>query len=280
MEDEKYIKKELDSIKKKLDSIKKKYSKQYGNIYFQFGILNEIFRFDIYPPLIQDCIDDIVAIREGVEKLLNKQFNLQTSFVENMPLANVIYPVPEQEDFLDQVPSKSTRKVIRKALQGGFTFRPITDGEIEKFWEYWTEVADMKHFFTVSKEQYLELVHYLRTKNTWNLFVSTLDGEIMSWWIYVFDWSVITYLYGFIRRTEKNIGGQHYLTYAMLQRAKRNGYHAVNAMGVAPTGIKNHPLASVGRVKELLWWYKIEHYGNFDLIFNRPLYKLYQRLRR
>lgn len=105
------------TIKAELQTIKKTYKKQYGNIYFQFGILNEIFRFDTHPPLIQDCIDDIVEIRSGVERLLKKNFGLHTAFVENMPLANVMYTVPEQEDFLDQVPSKSTRKVIRKSLQ-------------------------------------------------------------------------------------------------------------------------------------------------------------------
>lgn len=272
MEDEYKIQEEFSRIRKEY--------KQFGNIYFQFGILNEIFRFDTHPPLSPSFIHDILAIRRWVVDLLKKKFRLRASFVENMPLANVMYEVPNQQDFLDQVPSKSTRKVIRKSIQAGFEFRAITDDEIEKFWEYWTDVADMKQFFTVSKEQYLLLVEYLRKEKKWQLFVTTFEWEIMSGGIYIFDEKIITYLYGFIRRDERNIGGQHYLTYALLQWASNYWYQLINAMGVAPIGIKDHPLASVGRVKELIWWYKIEHYWNFDLVFNKVLYRLYKCLRR
>jgi lipid II:glycine glycyltransferase (peptidoglycan interpeptide bridge formation enzyme) len=48
-------------------------------------------------------------------------------------------------------------------------------------------------------------------------------------------------------------------------------------MGGAPTGFPEHPLAGVSAFKESLGGSKIELYGNFDLVLNPFLYKVFRR---
>jgi hypothetical protein len=42
----------------------------------------------------------------------------------------------------------------------------------------------------------------------------------------------------------------------------------------APTGFPEHELASVSAFKESMWGSKIEYMGNYDIVLNKPMYKL------
>ena len=48
-------------------------------------------------------------------------------------------------------------------------------------------------------------------------------------------------------------------------------------MGGAPTGFPEHELASVSAFKESMGGIKTEYMGNFDIVLNPLLYKLFKR---
>lgn len=278
LEDEKLVKKELAKLKSE-------YGKKWGNMFFQLCCINEIMIFDNYPPLSEDFVNDLIKIRKWVTTLMDGKYSLKPSIYENMPLANIFYDIDwediQDDELLLKKMNSNARRKIRKSLKMDFEFRAIKDEEIEIFWDLWTNVAGLKRFYTITKQQYLSLVKYLRDEKKWELFVSVLEGEILSGGIFLFDKSdkhsnVITYLYWFASRNPKNVGGQHYLMYALMKWWADHWYKKINTMWGAPVGAVDHALAWVSKLKESLWWYKIEHYGNFDFVLNKWLYKFYR----
>ena len=50
----------------------------------------------------------------------------------------------------------------------------------------------------------------------------------------------------------------------------------MDLFGGAPTGFDEHPLSSVSKFKESLWGIKLEWYGNYDIVLNPILYKIFK----
>ncbi|HCY21696.1 TPA: hypothetical protein DIC40_07825 [Patescibacteria group bacterium] len=74
------------------------------------------------------------------------------------------------------------------------------------------------------------------------------------------------------------MGGQQYLKFKTFERAREQGFTTFDLMGGAPTGFPEHELTSVSAFKESIGGKKIEYTGNFDIILNPRLYKIFKRL--
>jgi len=103
-----------------------------------------------------------------------------------------------------------------------------------------------------------------------------LEGEMIAGTICLFDGEFIICPYGFYDRNFNNIGVQHFLKFALFQWARDNGYVYVDTGGGAPTGFPDHELTGVTEFKESLGGEKIEYYGNYDVIINKFLYRVFK----
>jgi lipid II:glycine glycyltransferase (peptidoglycan interpeptide bridge formation enzyme) len=83
-------------------------------------------------------------------------------------------------------------------------------------------------------------------------------------------------LYSFADRKQTTIGGQQYMKFKIFTRGRANGFTICDMMGGAPTGFPEHELASVSAFKESMGGNKTEYFGNFDLLLNPRLYKIFK----
>jgi len=81
-------------------------------------------------------------------------------------------------------------------------------------------------------------------------------------------------LYSFTDRNHTNSWWQQYAKFKIYQRARERGFTHYDTMWWAPTGFPEHELASVSAFKESMWGNKVEYMGNYDIVLNKPMYKL------
>lgn len=264
-------------VKSELQKLNETYWSQWGNISFQFGFINEIISFENCWVREWEFTESIKQMRLNLREKIAKKYWLKLAFRENMPQSNIIYDITKTDEQLIEEMNSGAKEKIKKGIKKEIAFRIAEVSEYETFYEKRSKVAHGKGFNPVSKKQFFDLMYYLTETGKWKIFITELDGEIVSGNICLFDdWHLI-YLYGFAQRWNNNTWGQQYLKFKIFQRARENGYFYLDMLWWAPTGFPEHPLTSVSQFKESLGWSKIELYGNFDLVLNSFLYKIFKK---
>ncbi len=263
------------------DQVKKihyDYHQTNTNICFQRGIVNEILRFYNVSHRSEDFSRGMRETRLQIQHRLQNETWLVPSFRENMPLATVLIDVTKTDAELLQDMNSGAKSHVRKSQNHNMSFHIAEPSDYERFYEERSKIAWFKWFNTIRKDTYLKLMDYLTANNCGNIFMVEKDGVILWWSIAVYDDSTITYLYGFSNRNPqyKNIGVHQFIKYEMFWRARERWLRWMDLFGWAPTWFEDHPLTSVSKFKESLGGIKVERYGNYDIVLNPFLYKLFQ----
>jgi lipid II:glycine glycyltransferase (peptidoglycan interpeptide bridge formation enzyme) len=178
------------------------------------------------------------------------------------------------EDLLKDM-NESCRKRVKKSIEKWLEFRVVDQSQHEVFFAKRQETAGKKWFNTITKTQYQNLLKYI-TEGKWMLIGAFLENEMIAWTVCLFDGEFIICPYGFSDRNFNNIGVQHFLKFKLFVWAREHGFVYVDTGGGAPTGFPEHELAGVTEFKESLGGEKIEYYGNYDVVINKFLYKLFK----
>lgn len=267
-------------VREELKKVKHYFGKKWGNICFQFGIINEITSFDNYRARSQDIIGKVRGMRLQKRATIIKQTGLKLAFKENMPQSTITIKLAKSDEELLAEMNSGCADRVKKAIKKGVKVRLWTERDDAVFFEKRQNTAWGKGFHTITKEQYTMLLKILRKHNRGNVFISELNGEQIAGSICLFRDKTIVYLYGFTDRKYTNLWGHHYLKYGMFEWARDNGFEFCDLMGWAPTGFPEHPLAWVSKFKESLGGMKSEFYGSYDLVLNPVLYYLFKTFTR
>lgn len=253
------------------------YRQPRNNISFQRGVVNEILRFYNVSHRSPEFAWGMRETRLQLQHWIQQETWLIPSFRENMPLATVLIDVTKSDEELLHDMNSGAKSHVRKSQWHNLTFRTADPKDYERFYEEWIKIAGFKWFHIIPLTTYRALMDYLTSNHCGNIFMVEKDGVILWGSIAVYDQETITYLYGFSNRDPryKNIWVHQFIKYQMFWRARERGLHRMDLFGGAPTGFDEHPLTSVSKFKESLWWVKLERYGNYDIILNPRLYKAF-----
>ena len=254
------------------------YSWLWSNISFQRWIVNEILRFHNVSHRSLDFARGMRQTRHQIEQRVQHETGLIPSFRENMPLATIMIDVSKSDEELLSEMNSWAKSHVRKSLNHNMIFRVAEPKDYDRFYEEWMKISWLKWFNTISKSTYLKLMDYLTAANCGNIFMVSKDDVILWGSIAVYDDTTITYLYGFSNRDPqyKNIGVHQFIKYHMFGWARERWLRWMDLFGGAPTGFDEHPLSSVSKFKESLWGIKLERYGNYDIVLNPILYKIFK----
>lgn len=265
-------------IKNEFARVRKELQKTYGNIFVQFGIINEIIRFDNILHKSSEFDADMRQARLDMQDTITKKYDLSLAFRENMPQSNIIYDVHKTDDELLAEMNSWCKERIRKAIKNELVFREAREDEYDRFYEQRNILSNYKWFNPVPKQDYLALIKYINDNSCWSLFIAEKDGDLVAWSICVYDADRIIYLYGFSNRKYSNIGGHHFLKFKIFSRAREKWITTCDMMGWAPTWFPEHPLTGVSKFKESLGGTKIEMFGSYDLVLRPLWYRIMKRV--
>ncbi|MFA5747969.1 MAG: peptidoglycan bridge formation glycyltransferase FemA/FemB family protein [Candidatus Absconditabacterales bacterium] len=264
-------------VRKEIKRIKKEFGTSKLNVFFQLGLVNEMISFDNVSHRSDSFKDDMKQMRLNLREYICKNFNLENSFRENMPQSDILIDLNKTDDELIQEMNSGCKDRIKKAVKKGIEFGIASPDQYKLFYDKWVETSSSKGFNIIPYSQYEKLIRYITQNFCGNLFITNIGGELVSGSICLYDKRHIIYLYGFTNRKFGNVGSHHYLKYKMFSWARDNGFLYCDLMGGAPTGFDDHPLVSVSNFKESLGGIKVEQYGNYDMILNKFLYKIFRR---
>lgn len=248
------------------------------NIFFQFGIVNEITSFDNARARERNIVEKVKNMRLNARHLVQEQTWMQLSFKENMPQSTIMINLDKTDEELLKEMNSGCAERVKKAIRKGAKVRLWTPEDYDIFFKKWQGTATGKGFHTITRKQFDRLISTIIEQKCGNMFISELDGEPIAGNICLFYGNTIVYLYGFTDRKYTNMWGHHYLKYGMFERARDHGFDYCDLMGGAPTGFPEHPLSWVSKFKESLGGMKWEFYGNYDLVLNPLLYWLFKLL--
>jgi len=268
-------------IKRQLSWLRNQYWNNYKNIMVQIWFVDNIMSFDISELDKKWFSETVKKQRENINKIVLNNFDLYPSFRENMPLATVAFNISKWIDELWSDMTKSARNHIKKAQKNWLYFELANSSkDWEEFYDIWKQTADTKWFHIIPHNTFLDLKDFVLSRNYWNLFLAKKDWKIVSWSLcfFVNDW--IIYMYWATNRDFGNVWWHQFLKYEMFNWWHQNWYNYADLLWVSPTWYVWHHLDWVTAFKQSLWWTKIEYYGNFDIILNPWLYKLFKFMRR
>lgn len=271
-DDQEYVQKEIAKLKK---SFRKKW------FFLQLGIINEIVHFQNSMKRCPEFDKDMCDFRLWLQKVLHKNYGLQTAFRENMPTAWIIYNTTKSDEELLKDMNESCRKRTKKAIAWWMHYRVVDKKDYETFFAKRQKTAESKGFNTISKSQYEWLLKYISPTTAgkpgkWMLIWAFLDDEMIAGTICLFIEKLIYCPYGFFDRKFSNIWVQHFLKFKLFSRARDNGFTSVDTGGGAPTGFPKHELASVSVFKESLGGTKTELFGSYDIVLNKFFYRAFK----
>lgn len=269
-------------LQQQLYSIKKQLYTWWWDIFIQYGCVDVLSSFDVKQLKFKDFCDNIRSIREQkVSELLHNTW-LRSSFTENMPTATIITSISKSDNELIECMWQGCRQQIKKAQSKQLVFGIANYDDREEFYDIRSGVWSGKWFTIIPKQQYSALRDFLLTDvgslfhRGWNLFVTKLDGKIISGSIVLYDLDTMIYLYGGTDRSAGNIWSHQYLMVQIMKWGRDQWFSRFDLMWWAPTWFEHHALSSVSRFKEALGWTKIEYIGNMDLIINPLLYRIFK----
>ncbi len=263
-------------VRSELKRLKEKYKKEKWVIFVQLCLLNEIIRFENVWLRSDNFLNDMREMRLWIREQIKENYWLETAFRENMPQANIVYDITKTDEELMSEMNSWCKERVKKAIKKWIEFGVASPDQYELFYEKRKELWWTKWFNIIPKKQYEKLIRYITQNNRWNLFTSTINGDIIAWSICVYDEHRIIYLYWFANRDYSNIWWHHYLKFKIFWQARKLWMTYVDMLWGAPTWFPEHPLNWVSKFKESLWWTKIEQYWSYDLVIRPKLYKLFK----
>lgn len=256
--------------------IKEKFWNSWRDIFFQWGVSNEIVKFNLHELKEPEFTTNLRESRIFLRKHLEEAYGLIFAFRENMPESGIMCDLTKTDEEIISEMNKSAKDHIKKWFKQEIEFKEAEEDEYEAFYQKRQETAGKKWFNTIPKWQYYKLITQLKSHNLGNLFITKDQGNILAWTICLYNDKTIVGLYSFMDRNHTNTGGQQYAKFKIYNWWREHGFTHYDTMWWAPTGFPEHELAGVSAFKESMGWIKTEYMWNYDIILNKTLYKIFK----
>lgn len=270
-----------DEIVTTLHHIQRDFGSTRGDIFFQFGSTDVLDTTITSKLKNTDILMKITQKKTYQTSQLRERYNLQPSWREHMPNATIILDLTKTLPDLKTDFSSSGKRYFNKAKKQGFDFVVATEKERGKFRDVRYTMSYDKWFHIINKDLFIQLMHYLTESKQWNLVLAKKNNEIVSGSVLLFLDDMLIYLYGATDRSYGNIWSHYRLMYETMRRGRDHHFKHFDLLGVAPPGEEEwHDLQGVTRFKQAFGGETISYVGNYDLVFNKLLYRVAKRIKK
>jgi len=176
---------------------------------------------------------------------------------------------PSEEELMKSFSGK-TRYNIRLAQRSGVTVKEdYSDAGFERYLDLTKETVERQGFYAHTKKYHRLMWSILKKAGIAHLLTATYQGEIITTWI-LFSWKdFLYYPYGASTEKYKNVMANNLMMWGAIKFGKKNGLKTFDLWG-------REEGKGFTKFKEGYNPRVIEFLGTWDLVINKPAYKLYQ----
>src|SRR5258706_3699195 len=176
---------------------------------------------------------------------------------------------PSEEDLMKSFSSK-TRYNIRLAIKSGVTVKEDnSDKAFDKYLELTRETVNRQGFYAHTEKYHKLMFAILKNTEIAHLMTATYKKEIITTWI-LFTWrDFLYYPYGASTEQHKNVMANNLMMWEAIKFGKKLGLKTFDLWG-------REEGKGFTKFKEGYSPKVIEFLGTWDLVINKPLYKVYK----
>lgn len=198
--------------------------------------------------------------------------------VDIQPPSTVILDISRPEDEILAGMKSKTRYNIRLAEKKGVVVREAGTGELEEWYEMYTETARRDQITIHEKEYYTGLFRLAETfpgpKPELQLFMASIDGKNAAGIITAAFGGRAVYLYGASNNYKRNYMPAYALQWHAIRRAKEQGCRGYDFFGIPPTNDPDHPMHGLYRFKTGFGGEIVHRFGCWDYPIKHVLYTI------
>lgn len=124
-----------EKVREELAKVKHYFGKKWGNIFFQFGIVNEITSFDNARAREQDIIGKVRSMRLNNRDQVTKETGMKLAFKENMPQSTITIKLAKSDEELLTEMNSGCADRVKKAIKKGVKVRLANEKDDQTFFE-------------------------------------------------------------------------------------------------------------------------------------------------
>lgn len=183
---------------------------------------------------------------------------------------------PDEETLMKNMHQK-TRYNLRLAGKRGVTVEVAEDkSKLREFYDLLKVTAERDKFLIRSYKYFEDMYDYLVPKGYGQLFYAYYEGKMIAATFYLQFGARAWYLYGASANEYRNVMPNYLLQWTMIQYAKEHGCTMYDFRGVPGQVPPEHPLYGLYKFKKGFNGDYVEFIGEYDLIYNKTFYKLYE----
>jgi lipid II:glycine glycyltransferase (peptidoglycan interpeptide bridge formation enzyme) len=222
------------------------------------GIKNKIIFIKLEPNAVK--AEKILNILKSSGAVPGKTLFTPTTFWIDL--------TPTEEEILKSFSGK-TRYNIRVAQKHGVSVQiDNSQKAFDSYLHLTKETAGRQGFYAHSAKYHKLMWHILQNNGIANLLTATYKGKIISTWV-LFSWhGFLYYPYGASSDEYKNVMANNLMMWEAIKFGKKQGLTTFDLWG-------REEGKGFTRFKEGFNPKVVEFLGTWDLVINRPLYKLY-----
>ncbi|MBF7081447.1 peptidoglycan bridge formation glycyltransferase FemA/FemB family protein [Desulfallas sp. Bu1-1] len=170
---------------------------------------------------------------------------------------------------------QKTRYNIRLAQRKGVTVRVGERSDLQRFHEIMEETGLRDNFVVRSLAYFEKMYDHLVPPGYMRLYVAEHEGDILSGAINMMFGKKCWYVYGASSNTRRNVMPNYLLQWEMIKWAKESGCTLYDFRGISGDLDPSNPLYGLYRFKKGFNGVFTELIGEFDLVFDPLMYKLW-----
>ena len=234
------------------------------------------------------CIKFEPNVNKLVNGIENKNFNRSKKYLLSNGCAlgraqfarySFIIDLGKKEDDIFTNFNSKTRYNVRLASKHGVkVVEDNSPAAWDAYWRLTQETTQRQHFYSHNLHYHRLLWEHLKPAGMAHLLTATFHGEVLSTWMLFLFNDLLYYPYGAWSGKHKEVMANNLMMWEAIRWGKAHGAKKFDLWGAAgPETPKDDPWQGFTRFKEGYGGDLVEFLGSYDLVINKPLYKIYRQ---
>ncbi len=183
---------------------------------------------------------------------------------------------PSETELMAKMTSK-TRYNTRLAMKKGVTVvEDSSEQGLEDYLKILEETTKRQAFYAHSPEYFRQMWQTFKDSNIMHILKASFENKILVVWIlFVFD-NVLYYPYGASSNQHRELMASNLMMWEAIRFGQQHNCQLFDMWGaLGPNPDPKDPWFGFHRFKRSYGGQLVEHIGTYDLVYNYPIYKIY-----